>query len=540
MTDDSAHEKQGTKKQRKASNPERRNYVGAARISILPNYQIYLFQDRETIKRIFKNPAVGSPVPVYTFAIQRFFGMPERTVKVYRGDNSGSGIKPHPESNVSPDGRSFHATHKGLLQGLTGPGLGPNSRRYIDAFSKNLYTYDNGRIRALRSSTSDHDWVEVADMFHFIQHTVGTAMIEAHFGPTLLRLSPGYMDDLWKVDAGIPWFSRRIPRCLVPEPYRARGRMIKNLMDWYQYAREHFDASAIDEDGDGDPVWGSRLSRYRQETLPKVREHDDRAIASLDVGHSWGATSNVVATTFMAAHHILMDAALLSRVRESLGKTLGTGNRILSCNNPVLLSDVLDPKLLYNDALLCSIYAEILRLHGMAHFLVSAPEWTDLQVGRWMFPRGSIGVLNSGLAHMDSDFWNTRHGQHPVSEFWPDRFIVDPRDPESGPVNPAIRETPYSRPKATRRQQSAGDSDADADDEPYFSMDGTEGSWFPYGGGAGICLGRFLAKNAILMSLALIVMEFEIEPQAKPLVLNPWRWQSGMDARLVKPTGVNC
>jgi hypothetical protein len=218
--------------------------------------------------------------------------MPESAVRVYRADNSGSGTKPHSVSQVAPDARPFHVTHKGLLQGLTGTGLGPNTRRYVQAFIRDLQSYQCGQPSAKLSVSAPGEWLCAADMFHFIQHTVGSAMIEAHFGPALLRLSPTYMEDLWKLDAGIPWFSRQVPRFLMPGIYRARDRMIQSLMAWYKYARENFDESQIHEDGDGDPVWGSSLSRYRQKTLPTIKEHNDRTIASLDVGHSWGLVAS--------------------------------------------------------------------------------------------------------------------------------------------------------------------------------------------------------------------------------------------------------
>ena len=81
----------------------------------------------------------------------------------------------------------------------------------------------------------------------------------------------------------------------------------------------------------------------------------------------------------MAVYYIFSDQELLSRVRKRLTKTLGI-TRISASQKPV--SEFLDTKALYNDALLCSIYAEILRLHGMVHFLVSARQRTDLQLGR--------------------------------------------------------------------------------------------------------------------------------------------------------------
>lgn len=178
---------------------------------------------------------------------------------------------------------------KALVQGLTGPGLQPLSRRYIDGFARVIL--DGGG----RQSSVDRlqnlaygEWVHLTDLFHFLQHTAGRAMIAAHFGPTLLRLHPTYMDDLWTLDAGIPWFARLAPRFVRPKPHRARDRMIENLMDFYAYTREHSDPSSMAVDENDDPIWGSSLHKHRQNTLYDIKEHDDRAVASLDVGHSWG------------------------------------------------------------------------------------------------------------------------------------------------------------------------------------------------------------------------------------------------------------
>lgn len=180
----------------------------------------------------------------------------------------------------------------------------------------------------------------------------------------------------------------------------------------------------------------------------------------------------MVATTFMAIYEVFSDPELLQRLRMRLTETLET-SRLGLAGEPA--SAQLDAKKLSSDALLCSVYAETLRRHGMTHFLVSAPADSDVDLGRWLLPRGSVGVLNSGISHMDATFWNTRNGQHPVTEFWADRFLVDPHDPESGPINPAHRQGPYSRP-SDRQPSDMGN------DKPYFSMEGTEGSWFPYGG----------------------------------------------------------
>lgn len=256
----------------------------------------------------------------------------------------------------------------------------------------------------------------------------------------------------------------------------------------------------------------------------------------------------MVAATFMAVYHIFSDPQLLQRLRTSLTETLGT-SRLGLTGKPICAELHVDR--LCTNALLNSIYTEILRRHVMTHVLVSAPADEDVFVGRWMLPRGSVGVLNSGISHMDTTFWNTRNGQYPVTKFWAERFLVDPSDPDSGPINPAHRQGPYSQPSNQQRGENS-------EDKPYFSMEGTEGSWFPFGGmnmfslslsfsfahlvlrafgancfpragGSRICTGRFLAKNSIFSTLAYMVLELEIEPLVDTMVVNQWRYGLGVN-----------
>lgn len=70
---------------------------------------------------------------------------------------------------------------------------------------------------------------------------------------------------------------------------------------------------------------------------------------------------------------------------------------------------------------------------------------------------------------MDHTFWNTMNGQHPVESFWSDRFLIDPSIPDSGPVHPSLRK------KTLHHEINNGVT-------PFFSMEGCEGAWVPYGG----------------------------------------------------------
>lgn len=78
---------------------------------------------------------------------------------------------------------------------------------------------------------------------------------------------------------GIPWF-------LAPRAYAARSRVLNAVRTWQQYARENFDDSAIDINGD-DPFWGSSLFRERQKMFLEMDGFDHAATASPDFGAIW-------------------------------------------------------------------------------------------------------------------------------------------------------------------------------------------------------------------------------------------------------------
>lgn len=169
--------------------------------------------------------------------------------------------------------------------------------------------------------------------------------------------------------------------------------------------------------------------------------------------------------TWLTAH-LFEDADLRDRARTDVAR-LGT----------------LDPKTLCQSSpVLSSVFAETLRLHSTMYSMLTA-RGADANLGKWRLPQGQIGVVNTGLSHMDETVWNTREGKHPVASFWGDRFLVYPDDPASGPLHPARRHraAATTKHKSDEGQEYASSGGADAGG-PAFSLEGLEGSWIPYGG----------------------------------------------------------
>jgi hypothetical protein len=236
---------------------------------------VYVFQDRESIKKIAKHPALTSPMDLYVFSLKYMFGMPQKGLDDYLKDDSGPLAKPYPGSNVPPANRIDFMLHQNFIKQWSGPHLSTTTQR----FKRGL----ESRIDALGFSD---EWTTVDDFYTLLAKTVSEAVVECIFGPQLLRLNPGFIDDMWTYDDMIPWLARGVPRWLMPGPYRIRDSLREQIKKWYAAAREEFTESSIEADGDGDPYWGSEFVRYLQKTLSESGQDDD-SLSAQDLGTIW-------------------------------------------------------------------------------------------------------------------------------------------------------------------------------------------------------------------------------------------------------------
>ncbi|KAH8706987.1 cytochrome P450 [Phaeosphaeriaceae sp. PMI808] len=455
--------------------------VTCVRISLLVNC-IYLFQDPVAVAAIWKDSNLSSPVFAYSIGLRYLFGMQEKAIKTYTADDSGPYRKPHPNSRVAPGSRIDFLTHDSLLRGLTGAAMTPTFQRVQKIFDRNLAEENIGQ-----------EWIEMPDLLTFFRKTLGRAVLEAHFGPSLLRINPGFIDDMWLFDEAVPGLAKRLPRFVIPDAYRVRDRLLMQIHNWYQYARQNFREDSVYADRDGDPFWGSAMSRERQKLLLSIDGQDDASVASTDLGLMWTAVTNIVPTTMMTVLHIFKDADLKSFVKSSIGDTLSSNNA-----DPSIPMSIDMEKLMQKD-LLQSVYAETLRLYVQAYVTRCSPH-QDIAVGdKWWLPRNGVSMVSSYVSHMNVDFWNTQGGKHPLTSFWAERFLLDPCDPQSGPIKRDLREVNEPKANIIAAVGAGG-----------FSMKGLSGAWIPYGGGYSACPGRLLAKRIILSTCARLLGEFDI------------------------------
>lgn len=173
-----------------------------------------------------------------------------------------------------------------------------------------------------------------------------------------------------------------------------------------------------------------------------------------------------------------------------------------------------------NHPLLQSIFAEVTRLRVVG-IIPRHITGGDYQLGGWSFPNGSILVLSSRTGAMNKDVWNagTPEEPHPLEEFWEERFLIYPDKPNSGPLRK------QNSVVSSKKQEPAAPPSAQdkAPSEATFSLKGLNGAYIPFGGGPGICPGRFFARQEVVCTLARIALQYEIELRVEK------RWQPRMD-----------
>lgn len=208
------------------------------------------------------------------------------------------------------------------------------------------------------------------------------------------------------------------------------------------------------------------------------------------------------------------DPSLLHRVRSELKSTF----------DAAAISRVeFDVDKLLKSPLLQSIYSETLRLR-IQMYIMRYTDRNELRLHQWIFPKNSVVLVSTTTAQTDKEFWNTgKENNHPVDKFWADRFLVYPNDSYSGPCsrkaaaaqNSANNEKQWKSSSnlasVATESEPLGATTPAIDNQPQFSLSGTNGHFIPYGGGPRICPGRHFAKRGIISACAIMATMFDVE-----------------------------
>ncbi|MCJ1270046.1 hypothetical protein MMC22_009940 [Lobaria immixta] len=444
------------------------------------NTTLYFVYKPENIAKIWKYPTTITTPEVTVFILKTLLGMAPKAFDMYTIDTSGIYPKPSPGSHVAPHNRIDYLTYTSFHKHLFGEGL---SNFYL--------TFAAALMHRFKSLNIENDWIELPDIMEFWLPPLTTSLNETIVGPILECLNPNFTRDLLKYFWYVHPLMKGLPRWCIPEAYRLRETLVQSMKQWRAIAMARFKETDIDEDGGTDPWWGSALMRERQKFLAKVDNWDDDSIASSDLGVLWGASVNIHPMAIWNIIEVFRDRSLLSRVRAELATVHFQG-----------ITSREDIDKLLSLPLLQSIYAEMLRLRVETQTVLSSDR-EDIRINEWQFPKKTLILVPCGAAHRDLSFWNTKEGEHPVDQFWADRFLIYPDDRRSGPRKNGTADLDKFGEKATEAAADPG--------KPKFVNSGLANSFIPYGIGERTCPGRGFARREIIAFCAIMVHQFDLE-----------------------------
>ncbi|KAG8528042.1 uncharacterized protein KY384_006958 [Bacidia gigantensis] len=434
---------------------------------------------------------------VTAFSLSWFFATPKNSMNIYETDDSGINPKPHPASiGIEVKNRYYYQNRKAIVGFFNGTGLKSMAGRFSLLLGREINNMDLGS-----------EWIPCKDLYRFIQDLVIGPAVESMCGPVLLDQNPNFGNDLWQLDEDIYYFFKGYPKWLVPAAFQNRSKLLNGMKMWHRYARDNFDESSIESD-DHDRFYGSPLIRARQEYLSNFNEMDDDALASQDLGLLWAENGNSIPAIFWMMYEALQRPDVLAKALEEV---MASDYSSSLNSNPLINSEAL-----CNMPFLQSMYAETLRLYTSL-FTIRSATHGNFDIANFTIPRNEIIAVDSHVSGRDSRIWNTGStesagaGPHPLDQFWAERFLIFPNDPESGPLRAKSLRRGPSLSTSTPRNESGG---------PYFSLDGLAGAWTPYGGGNRQCPGRNFAKQEIILGFAIVFSMLDVEltgPNEEPV-----------------------
>ncbi|KAK4238695.1 cytochrome P450 [Achaetomium macrosporum] len=443
----------------------------------------YLLLQPESFPPLLRDSRACTNKVFSVLMMEYVFGSPKRAMHVYKNDNSGVGATPLPGTNVPPHLRIWFHQHKSNGRYLTGENLKQLSARMLDCLSAELAKTDSG------NPVDSGDWATVPHFFDWWVHKLTAAHITASFGPHLLRLNPGFVEDFWTYLGEWPYIASFYPRWLAPRGYEARDRVLEGIKRWYAFAREHSDYRAT---GPNDPAWddywGMTWHKVRHQWGQNTGEWDDDGLAAEDLALVVASNANVLPMCFWNLMHVFSDRELLARVQDEYRACIVPPSTDSGGGEPKLPLRF-DITNIVSSPLSQSIYAEALRIH-VVMFHNRSPNLHDYRLGQFTLRKGGVVTLPSMIASHHAGLWGdvrTAGGKRPLDAFWADRFLV-----------PDEKEDKVAADAGERKMK--------------FSTEGLEGAWIPYGGGSFICPGRHLAKRLIIGTAAVFAAYFDMEP----------------------------
>jgi len=373
-------------------------------------------------------------------------------------------------------GANIHDVHKFWGQGETKREAREKQeaivQRYLirtDRVTELSDTFVKAIQRELHDTGKDRNEACTVGIATWIRSRMFTASVRALMGDKLFDVYPEIIDDWSGYDEAIMSLFCGIPRFIIPEKYAARAKILHGLTRYQRAAWDECKGVIPEPDGvSWEPLYGSRYNRARQ-LYYQEQQMSFQGKAAMDGGTMFGLASNPPPGVGWTLIHIFNpkgDSTLYPRLIQELSSARKA-------------DDSLDCRVLFGLPLLQSVLHEVLRLY--ADIIVVRDMHEDLTLPlaggkRHIFLPNSTTVMAPSWVAQHDESW-TKEGV-PADRFYAERFLK--RDSDSG--------------------------------KEIFSLTDSNGRFFPFGGGRDICPGRVFAKQIMMIAIATVLLEFQINP----------------------------
>lgn len=192
------------------------------------------------------------------------FNTSKEDMKFFKADDSGIANDPHPQSSTRPEDRVFHLMHKATVDYLAGSHLIIAAQKLQTALLKNI-----------EASPIADEWIEMDDLFKFVQSLVSYSTIGAVCGAKFQQMFPEFFGDFWTFNNKMPKLLLGWPRWTMPKAWQARDRCIATMKKWRTLCNE--------ENFEGIAMIPRRWNYFsRMQGLSK------HGVACSDLGILWG------------------------------------------------------------------------------------------------------------------------------------------------------------------------------------------------------------------------------------------------------------
>ncbi|KAK7996411.1 hypothetical protein PG989_004451 [Apiospora arundinis] len=418
---------------------------------------VYMLAGQANVQQLFQSPDDVLGVNfVQVELMRKHQDWTDQEISKFVGDRTGRLKTPAKGSIASPGGKRYWHEHNNLY-------LSHLSRKSSDALASR-YVSLLTELLANQGRPSDAEW-ETMHLLEFLGTAICEGAIVTMFGSRILEANPDFVQAYFDFDRIALNLMYGLPRWLRPGPYRTRERLHKMVDMHFTSAWANFDWEGPESESEWEPQFGSRLTR---ETTRWMLESGFslHAAAGHVVAIMFGSNGNTIPLIKWAMVELVQDPELLRRVREEVATVTTT--------DPSNGGIKIDAGALIVLPLLQSIFTELLRLH--VSFSAVREVLKPVVVDGYQIPKGSLLHASTDMAHLQEDVWGTEG--HPANTFWAERHL------------------------------SYADS---ASQQPRFSMKGRASAFFPFSGGFLICPGRHFAKQEVLLTIAVLVMSFDLE-----------------------------